>query len=134
MTGFRTIKAVIMIAHNISACYCHISVSTRRKRFADFLFINSSVRGPLLPWHAARQHWTRMFTQKLNDHVKLVGPAISCEHFCLMEKAETSNAMRRKECRKNAHVQSVAVATDQACPFPCLHLDPSIAKSSRQCC
>ena len=24
-------------------------------------------------------HWTRLFTRKLNDKVKLVGPTISCE-------------------------------------------------------
>lgn len=77
-----------------------------------FIFINSSVRGPLLPWYAAgAQHWTRLFTGKLSHDVKLVGPAISCEHFCMNVPDERGGS--RRECRRNPHVQSVAVATDQ---------------------
>lgn len=83
----------------------------REPAAADFIFINSSVRGPILPWYAEKaQHWTTLFTRKLTRDVKLVGPAISCEHFCITHDG-------KQECRKNAHVQSVAVATDQVCSF-----------------
>lgn len=44
------------------------------------LFINSSVRGPYLPSYWPQSvHWTRVFTDRINDKVKLVGPTISCE-------------------------------------------------------
>jgi hypothetical protein len=81
---------------------------------ADYVFVNSSVRGPILPWYAQKtQHWTELFTQKITKSVKLVGPSISCEHYCIRERGKL-------RCRKNAHVQSVAFATDQACAnVPC---------------
>jgi hypothetical protein len=79
---------------------------------ADFIFINSSVRGPLLPWYARDlHHWTQLFTGKITSSVKLVGPAISCEHFCI--GILMPDGLRNRYCRQNAHVQSVAVATDQ---------------------
>jgi hypothetical protein len=82
---------------------------------ADFIFINSSVRGPLLPWYAQdQQHWTWLFTSKLTKRVKLVGPAISCEHFCVPMRSKAGpDGTYGRQCRRNAHVQSVAIATDQ---------------------
>ena len=44
------------------------------------LFINSSVRGPFLPAYWPKSvHWTRIFTDRLDNSTKLVGPTISCE-------------------------------------------------------
>lgn len=48
--------------------------------YAYFVLINSSVRGPYLPFYAARLlHWTQAFTSQLTSQVKLVGCTISCE-------------------------------------------------------
>ena len=45
-----------------------------------FIIMNSSVRGPFTPaYYTAKQHWSRIFTDKITDEVKLVGPTISCE-------------------------------------------------------
>ena len=67
------------------------------KQYDYFLFLDSSVRGPFLPryfsrrggggtsdkrWAKSKQAakpWTSVFTDKLNDKVKLVGRTISCE-------------------------------------------------------
>jgi len=60
-----------------------------KKRYAYFVLINASVRGPFLPsyWPPpfAREsekktiyHWTRIFTSLLDDKVKLVGPSLVC--------------------------------------------------------
>lgn len=104
----------------------HIQIAGLQKHIdcaacADFIFINSSVRGPLLPWYAlGGAHWTSLFTRKLSASVKLVGPAISCEHFCLRQPKPGGGT--ELECRRNAHVQSVAVATDtvrRACDAWC---------------
>jgi len=62
-------------------------------RYAYFIIINASVRGPFLPayWpppfakeHEKRTiyHWSRIFTSMLSDTVKLVGPSL----FCLIEE------------------------------------------------
>ena len=88
-----------------------LSSTPDRADCADFVFMNSSVRGPMLPWYSqGTQHWTALFTRKLSAKVKLVGPSISCEHFCLLMTDDAGAPTRY--CRKNAHVQSVAVATD----------------------
>lgn len=94
--------------------YSHVLIGLGM--YADIIFINSSVRGPITmsPAH----HWTRLFTERINERVKLVGPAISCEHFCLMEQG--AKGLERKGCRKNAHVQSVAIGMDQV-PFTCCY-------------
>jgi len=57
-----------------------------------FVVVDSSVRGPFLPPYLASSsslnededietplHWTEAFTNKIIDHVKLVGSTISCE-------------------------------------------------------
>lgn len=65
-------------------------------RYAHFVFVDSSVRGPFLPryMHRPRRRrdrrdrfaapqatkpWTSVFTDRLNDEIKLVGRSVSCE-------------------------------------------------------
>ena len=50
-------------------------------------------------------HWSRAFTAKLTEEVKLVGSTISCE-------PADKPGVAGKE-RRSVHVQSYAVATDQ---------------------
>jgi hypothetical protein len=49
-----------------------------------------------------RMHWTEPFVSKLTSKVKLVGSTISCE-----------GVLFNGGIRRNAHVQSYIVATDQ---------------------
>lgn len=51
-------------------------------------------------------HWMSAFTSRLNEDIKLVGSTISCEGSPLHGK-------RSGRWRRNPHVQSYAVATDQ---------------------
>lgn len=67
--------------------------------YKHVVLINSSVRGPFVPIYLRdKVHWTRIFTEKLNDDVKLVGSTISCgiSH----------------NYPPTPHVQTYAVATD----------------------
>ena len=54
-------------------------------------------------------HWTRLYTQRIDQNVKLVGSTISCQP--IYWNSDTANEMRR-----NPHVQSYIVAMDQASP------------------
>jgi hypothetical protein len=56
-------------------------------RYKYFIFINSSVRGPFFPPYFLKFlsddkdksfYWYHVFTKRLNDKIKLVGPTISC--------------------------------------------------------
>lgn len=63
------------------------------RQYDYYFFLDSSVRGPFLPRYIARRGtsqrwakskqaskpWTSVFTDLLNDKVKLVGRTISCE-------------------------------------------------------
>jgi hypothetical protein len=65
-------------------------------------------------------HWSKLYTSRLNDNVKLVGSAISCEGFHLSGDVQ-------KPLRQNPHVQSYIVSTDQARMLPmnsCLRKQP----------
>lgn len=75
--------------------------------YAHFVWINSSVRGPFLPPYLdgsrapgplPSYHWTRAFTDKVDDHVKLVGSTVSCGGS--------------GPHPPTPHIQSYAVATD----------------------
>ncbi|KAK9918451.1 hypothetical protein WJX75_004177 [Coccomyxa subellipsoidea] len=80
-------------------------VNTRKYKY--FFFMNSSVRGPFLPsYHEASVHWTTLYTQRLNNDVKLVGSTINCQPIFWL--SDTANEMRH-----NPHVQSYVVATDK---------------------
>ncbi|KAI7836092.1 hypothetical protein COHA_010020 [Chlorella ohadii] len=72
-----------------------------------FIFMNSSVRGPFIPPYArGGTRWQDLFFDKLTDHVKLVGPTISCEGSPWQGNAAG-------EWRINPHVQSYVLATDK---------------------
>lgn len=90
-------------------------------RFKYFIWLNSSGRGPFLPPYYAEisqgASWTRAFTAKLTDKVKLVGSSISCGGAYTYPPTP--------------HVQTYAVATDRqglevllAKVRECLHSEP----------
>ena len=60
-------------------------------------------------------HWSKLFTERLNKNVKLVGSTISCE--AVFKDGNASNAARHV-----AHVQSYVLATDQVRNKALLHL------------
>ncbi len=48
-------------------------------RYAHFIVLNPSAIGPILPrYWPSEIHWSRIFTDKLNAQVKLVGSALVC--------------------------------------------------------
>ncbi|KAK9810073.1 hypothetical protein WJX72_004380 [[Myrmecia] bisecta] len=71
-----------------------------------FVLMNSSVRGPFTPTYYKGSHWTRIFTDRITDEVKLVGPTISCEGAPKPHDPQNT-------WRQNPHVQSYVAATDQ---------------------
>lgn len=75
-------------------------------KYKYFIMMNSSTRGPFMPAYHKTQAWSRIFTDKLNGVVKLVGSTISCEGAPL--KGDPAYGWRQ-----NPHVQSYVLATDQ---------------------
>lgn len=72
-----------------------------------FLFLNSSVRGPFVPTYSqGTKRWHEHMTSRITNEVKVVGATINCE------AAYWENKLDGK-ARKNPHVQSYAMATDQ---------------------
>jgi hypothetical protein len=71
----------------------HFTPNSRRniKSYKYFIFLNSSIRGPFFPLYYVtllttyetrrykKLYWYSIFTQKLNQKVKLVGCTISCQ-------------------------------------------------------
>ncbi|DBA72717.1 TPA: hypothetical protein ACH3X2_010115 [Trebouxia sp. C0005] len=51
------------------------------QQYKYFVVINNGMRGPFARANQGMElhHWTRPFIDKLNSHVKLVGPYLSCE-------------------------------------------------------
>lgn len=64
-----------------------------------FVFINSSVRGPILPVYI-KTGWVNFFTNMITNDVKLVGPTINC------------SGVRGFYPHHESHVQSYAFCTD----------------------
>ena len=104
----------VQVVRRANVCYDggtagEILASMDIRPYQYFLILNSSVRGPFLPayfsrstggglgptssLHTASRPWTTIFTDLLNDEVKLVGTTISCEI--------------------RVHVQSMVLATDR---------------------
>ncbi|KAI3431515.1 hypothetical protein D9Q98_004565 [Chlorella vulgaris] len=76
-------------------------------RYTYIIFLNSSVRGPFLPsYWPPGLHWSQVLTQRITADTKLVGATISCEG------ANQAGVLTGK-MRRNPHVQSYVVATDQ---------------------
>lgn len=48
--------------------------------YDNFMFINSSVYGPILPVYADKTSWVSIFTSRFNESVKLVGCTINYEY------------------------------------------------------
>lgn len=55
--------------------------SSLLRRYKYFVVINNGMRGPFAAASQGheKQHWTQPFIDKLDNHVKLVGPYLSCE-------------------------------------------------------
>ncbi len=104
----------VRVVRRANVCYDggsagEVLASMDLRPYQFFLIMNSSVRGPFLPAyfaksgggglgpgssvHLAARPWTTVFTDLLNDRVKLVGTTISCEI--------------------QIHVQSMVLATDR---------------------
>ncbi|MEW5303409.1 MAG: hypothetical protein WDW36_006105 [Sanguina aurantia] len=78
------------------------------KRYTYFFLINSSVRGPFMPpTMKGLFQWWEPFVSLLTQRVRLVGSTISCE------AAPLDGDPASKVWRRNPHVQSFALATDQ---------------------
>ena len=60
------------------------------------------------PLPQADKHWSKVLTERLSREVKLVGATISCE-------GANKGGVLSGEMRRNPHVQSYVVATDQVC-------------------
>lgn len=80
------------------------SDTTILKRYAYFIWVNASVRGPFLAPYAKGVHWTQPLIKKLqsNSLVKLVGPVINC-----------GVPRSSKDKKPFPHVQSYVSGTDQ---------------------
>ena len=50
-------------------------------KYKYFIFLNSSVRGPYIVSYYDNTVWYTIFTNRLNDQIKLVGCTINCEYF-----------------------------------------------------
>ena len=68
-----------------------------------FFFIKDTARGPFLDLH---KNWVSIFTNKINDKVKLVGPSINL-------KCNTYNYNDNKILKFEPHVQSFFFVTDR---------------------
>lgn len=56
-------------------------IEDNNKYYDYYIFLNCSVFGPILPSYYLKycnQHWSKIFTDKINDKVKLVGTTIVC--------------------------------------------------------
>ena len=71
------------------------------KNYDYFVFINSSVSGPYIPLYY-KFFWPNIFTEMLNDEIKLSGVAINC-----------GNTHDRDIKKTNDHVQSYVFSTDR---------------------
>ena len=60
----------------------------------------------VMTWLQEGLHWSKMFTSRLDDEVKLVGSTISCE-------SAHKGGIFGNDPRHIAHVQSYVMATDQ---------------------
>lgn len=77
-------------------------------KYAYFIIMNSSVRGPFLPvWAKDVLTWQDALLSQLSESVRLVGPTISCEGSPFQGDVTG-------DWRANPHVQSYVVATDRA--------------------
>ena len=69
--------------------------------------------------------WHRLFTQRLNSDVLLVGPTVSCEG--------TPNRLNMSELRQNPHVQSFVLATNRVRSQPSLMCSRTHAHVCKRC-
>jgi hypothetical protein len=60
--------------HNAALEY----IFNNNKIYDYYFFMNSGVIGPIIPHYFIETHWTQVFINKINNHVKLVGTTIVC--------------------------------------------------------
>jgi hypothetical protein len=64
-------------AHNTSLAYAMASLKSMWLSYSYYIFLNSSVQGPLLPKYF-RGHWSQPYTSRIVGNVKAVGSSIVC--------------------------------------------------------
>ena len=64
-------------AHNTSMTYAMTGLKSFWLSYRYYMFLNSSVKGPLLPKYFTG-HWTDPFTSLIRGKVKAVGSSIAC--------------------------------------------------------
>eukprot|EP01026_Neomeris_dumetosa_P062715 TRINITY_DN5942_c0_g1_i12.p1 TRINITY_DN5942_c0_g1~~TRINITY_DN5942_c0_g1_i12.p1 ORF type:complete len:442 (-),score=37.07 TRINITY_DN5942_c0_g1_i12:97-1422(-) len=78
------------------------------KQYQFVILMNSSARGPFLPWYMQEMHymsWVEIMQQGITKQVKFYGPTISCEVVYLPTVSKVT--------KYNPHVQSYAIIMDQ---------------------
>jgi hypothetical protein len=53
-------------------------IDKKSKTYDYYFFMNSGVIGPILPHYFTETHWSKIFINKITDHIKLVGTTIVC--------------------------------------------------------
>eukprot|EP00854_Cymbomonas_tetramitiformis_P008794 gene8794-10421_t len=82
-----------------------IHLQKERSEFSYFFYANGSVRGPFLPpSHPKATSWVQLFTDKLDDTIKMAGTSVNC--YCV-ENCVVDKTLSR------LHLQSFAFATDR---------------------
>ena len=77
-----------------------LKTENKLDKYDYFVFVNQTVIGPFFPiWYTEGKHWTKFFTEMINEEVKLSGTTINC-HF-MSNQAEMP------------HVQTMLFATDR---------------------
>lgn len=64
-------------AHNTSLTYTMSSFKSMWLSYSYYIFLNSSVKGPLLPKYFLG-HWSQPYTNRIVGNVKAVGSSIVC--------------------------------------------------------
>jgi hypothetical protein len=64
-------------AHNTSMTYAMSGLRSFWLSYSHYVFLNSSVKGPLLPKYYVG-HWTAPFTARIAGKVKAVGSSLVC--------------------------------------------------------
>ena len=68
------------IGYDFGGHYCALQyIKKHNKKYDYFFFLNSGVIGPILHYNDInKNHWTKIFIDKINDKVKLIGTTIVC--------------------------------------------------------
>jgi hypothetical protein len=74
----KNLKVIKRVNHRYDFSAYSDALKNISREYDYYFFLNSSVIGPIIPHYFKNQHWTRIFTDKINDTVKLVGTTVVC--------------------------------------------------------